>query len=170
MPCAIRTPRCSTISCASAPRRPVMSVVTQDTDKEVGPAGRTPERRSRWDVGDISVRLIVAMLVLTVVIAVLGWQYRPAGGGYPVVSRRLAITVDAEARSLVLTLARTGDDGAVLTLYDDDRFAAGPQGYGVTPGGWAVGLDGLASGRVVRDPGPGVVPIPADQSRFDHLR
>ena len=31
------------------------------------------------------------MLVLTVVIAVLGWQYRPGTGAYPTVPRRLAL-------------------------------------------------------------------------------
>ena len=30
-------------------------------------------------------------------------------------------------------------------------------------------FDGLGAGRVVRDPGPGRVPIPADQTPFDHL-
>jgi hypothetical protein len=127
---------------------------------------------ARWDLSEVSVRLVVVMLVLTAVIAVLGWQYRPGTGAYPTVPRRLALTVDADAQSLVLTLVRTGSDGAILTLYDDDRFGdsagAGAAAHGVTPGGWGVGIDGLGTGRVVRDPGPGRVPIPPDQSAFDH--
>ena len=125
-------------------------------------------RRARWDLSDVSVRLVVVMLVLTVLIAVLGWQYRPGSGAYPAVPRRLALTIDADARSLVMTMTRTGSGGAVLTIYDDDALETGPA-HGVTAGGWKVGIDGLGSGRVVRDPGPGVVPIPADAIKGNHI-
>lgn len=137
--------------------------------EEPGSHDRAPAPGARWDLSDVSIRLVVVMLVLTAVIAVLGWQYRPGTGAYPTVPRRLALTIDADTRSLVLTLERTGSDGAILTVYDDDRFGAVAAAHGVTPGGWGIGIDGLGTGRVVRDPGPGRVPIPPDQSLFDHM-
>jgi hypothetical protein len=127
------------------------------------------QRGARWDLSDVSVRLVVVMLVLTVLIAMLGWQYRPGSGAYPEVPRRLALTIYADARSLVMTMTRTGSSGAVLTIYDDDALGATPA-HGVTAGGWKVGIDGLGAGTVVRDPGRGEVPIPPDASPFDHLR
>ena len=125
-------------------------------------------RRARWDLSDVSIRLVVVMLVLTVVIAVLGWQYRPGSGAYPAVPRRLALTIDADVRSLVMTMTRSGTSGAVFTIYDDDALGATPA-HGVTVGRWKVGIDGLGAGRVVRGPGPGDVPIPADAFKGDHI-
>lgn len=125
-------------------------------------------RRARWDFREVNVLLVVVLAALTGVIGVIGWWYRPGTSAYPTVRRSLALTVDADARSLVLTLTRVGADGAVLTIYDDDRFYSGASAHGVTPGGWSVGIDGLGAGRVVRRPrGPGV-PIPPDQSPMDH--
>ena len=124
--------------------------------------------RERWDFREVNVLLVVVLAALTGVIGVIGWWYRPGTSAYPTVPRRLAFTVQADTRSLVLTLTRTGADGAVLTLYDDDRFFAGASAHAVTPGGWAVGIDGLGSGRIVRRPRGTSVPIPVEQTPFDH--
>lgn len=146
-----------------------MTVETEEAAPAGADAGATTSR-ARWDASDVSIRLVVVMLVITAVIAVLGWQYRPGTGAYPAVPRRLALSVTADAHSLVMTLARTGSDGAVLTLYDDDAIQVGGSSYGATPGRWKIGIDGLGTGTVVRDPGPGLVPVPPGQTAFDHTR
>jgi hypothetical protein len=130
-----------------------------------------PRRRvTRWDFREVNVLVLVVLLAITAILAVVGWWYRPGSTAYPTVPRRLAFTVNADARSLVTTLRRVGDDGAVLTLYDDDRFGLGDEGHGVTPRGWSVGISGLGTGRVVRHPTGGAVPYPADQAADIHTQ
>jgi hypothetical protein len=128
--------------------------------------------RARWDFHEVNVPVVVVLIAITAVLTVVGWWYRPGSTAYPTVSRRLAFTVVADARSLVMTLRRVGTDGAVLTLYDDDRFYAGAAAHGVTPGGWRIGIDGLGTGKVVRRPQPqprgSGVPIPPGHAGLDH--
>jgi hypothetical protein len=126
--------------------------------------------RPRWDFREVNVLLVVILAAITGVLALVGWWWRPGSSAYPPVSRRLALTVYADARSLVMTVRRVGDDGAELTLYDDDRFGLASGAHGVTPRGWRVGIDGLGRGRVLRRPGSGPVPIPAGDAGLDHTR
>src|SRR4051812_2717156 len=158
--CTTRTRRCSTTSTAPAPEQRT-PIVTN---------GGAVARRARWDFREVNVLLVVVLVALTGVMAAIGWWYRPGSSAYPTVGRRLALSVKADTRSLVLTMTRTRSGGAVLTLYDDDRFFAGSSAHGVTPGGWTVGIDGLGAGRVVRRPRGETVPIPAEQTPFDHDR
>ena len=47
-----------------------------ETEEPVGADAPATTSQARWDASDVSIRLVVVMLVLTAVIAVLGWQYR----------------------------------------------------------------------------------------------
>ena len=107
--------------------------------------------------------MIVALVVIIVVIAGIGWIYRPGTTAYPVVPHGMVISVTGEVKGLTLELTRQPDRSATLVIYDDGLI---DYTKGVTPGGWSIQYSG-AGPATVCNPSTGTIPIPPHTSAFD---